>query len=127
MDNGGLMKHKKAKLFTILTLGICSLAVALAGADGPKSVAGPPRPNLDYLRAVNLTGPPQDPQLLFLLMGEYANANTQSEGVEFFLARLEEFRPRLTDVQKALYLSAIALLRAQHADAVPLVHRVSWV
>jgi len=65
--------------------------------------------------------------LLFLLMGEYANANMQSEGVEFFSARLKEFGPRLTDVQRALYLSAISLLRAQHAHAVPLLHRIGWV
>jgi glyoxylase-like metal-dependent hydrolase (beta-lactamase superfamily II) len=79
------------------------------------------------LKAVNLAAPPQDPQLLFLLMGEYANANMQAEGAEFFSGRLKEFEPRLTDTQKALYLSAIALLRAQHANAVPLLHRIRWV
>jgi len=62
-----------------------------------------------------------------LLMGEYANANRQAEGAEFFTAQLKEFEPRLTDVQKALYLSAIGLLRAQHAHAVPLLHRIGWV
>src|SRR6266700_4502960 len=51
----------------------------------------------------------------------------QVEGVEFFSARLREFDPRLTDVQRALYLSAIGLLRAQHASAVPLVRRIGWV
>jgi hypothetical protein len=33
---------------------------------------------------VNAVGPPQDPQLLFLLMVQYANANQQERGVEFF-------------------------------------------
>ena len=60
-------------------------------------------------------------------MGQYSNANLQTEGVEFFSARLEEFGPRLTDVQKALYLSAISVLRAQHASSVPLLHRVGYV
>ena len=84
-------------------------------------------PDLEYLKAVNQVAPPRDPQILFLLMAEYSSANRQEEGVEFFSARLKEFEPRLTDVQRALYLSAIGLLRAQHAPAVPLLHRIGWV
>jgi hypothetical protein len=60
-------------------------------------------------------------------MAQYASANMPAEGAEFFSARLREFDPRLTDVQRALYLSAIGLLRAQHAPAVPLMHRIGWV
>jgi glyoxylase-like metal-dependent hydrolase (beta-lactamase superfamily II) len=60
-------------------------------------------------------------------MAEYANANQQGEGAEFFTARLKEFEPRLADGQKALYLSAIGLLRAQHSSSVPLIHRVGYV
>jgi glyoxylase-like metal-dependent hydrolase (beta-lactamase superfamily II) len=85
------------------------------------------RPQLEYLKAVNSVAPPRDPQLLFLLMAEYANANRQPEGAEFLSARLKEFAPRLTDVQKSLYLSAIGLLRAQHAPEVPLLRRVGYV
>src|ERR1700686_4521048 len=85
------------------------------------------RPELEYLKAVNTVAPPQDPQLLFPLMAEYSNANLQAEGAEFFSTRLKEFGPRLTDVQKALYLSAIGLLRAQHASSVSLLHRAGYV
>jgi len=94
---------------------------------GVDSTSGSPRPELEYLKAVNTVAPPQDPQLLFLLMAEYSNANMQSEGAEFFSARLKEFGPRLTDAQKALYLSAIGLLRAQHASSVSLLHRIGYV
>jgi hypothetical protein len=59
------------------------------------------------LKAVNSAGAPHDPQLLFLLMAQYANGNLQREGVDFPAARSNEFGPRLTDPQKALYLSAI--------------------
>jgi hypothetical protein len=46
-------------------------------------------PELEYLKAINKPGPPQDPQLLFLLMGAFANANQQAEGVygEFIRSR----------------------------------------
>jgi glyoxylase-like metal-dependent hydrolase (beta-lactamase superfamily II) len=84
-------------------------------------------PELEYLKAVNSVGPPRDPQLLFLLMAQYSNANRQGEGAEFFSARLKEFAPRLMDAQKGLYLSAIGLLRAQHASSVPLVYRIGYV
>src|SRR5712691_10329217 len=94
---------------------------------GNRGEVGSVRPELEYLKAVNSVAPPRDPQLRFLLMAEYSNANRQGEGAEFFSARLKEFGPRLTDAQKALYLSAIGLLRAQHASSVSLLHRVGYV
>jgi glyoxylase-like metal-dependent hydrolase (beta-lactamase superfamily II) len=96
-------------------------------SNGVHSSSGARRPELEYLKAVNAVAPPRDPQLLFLLMAQYSNVNLQDEGAEFFSARLKEFGPRLTDEQKALYLSAIGLLRAQHASSVPLLHRIGYV
>src|SRR5689334_21845424 len=95
--------------------------------DGNRDRRGSFRPELEYLKAVNSAAPRQDPQLLFLLMGEFANANQQAEGAEFLSARLDEFAPRLSDAQKALYMSAIGLLRAQHASSVPLFRRIGYV
>ena len=101
------------------TMGRFLVGLTLAGAmavpfamdkDGgtPRGTA---RPELEYLRAVNRAGPPQDPQLLFLLMGQYANANLHREGAEQISALLKEFGPRLSDAQKSLYLSAIGAFR----------------
>ena len=101
--------------------------VLLSKLRGNHTGASPHRPELEYLQAVNSVAPPKDPQLLFLLMGEYSNANLQGEGAEFFSARLKEFGSRLTDPQKSLYLSAIGLLRAQHASSVSLLDRVGYV
>src|SRR5246127_895980 len=112
----------------LLVSAVTVLYKTTAAADRRvSSVTVSHRPELEYLKAVNSVAPPQDPQLLFLLMAEYANANRQSEGAEFFSARLKEFGPRLTDVQKALYLSAIGLLRAQNASSVSLWHRIGYV
>jgi glyoxylase-like metal-dependent hydrolase (beta-lactamase superfamily II) len=114
-----------------LALGILGVAVLVimpvTAGGGHHSSSGYHRPEIEYLEKVNAVGPPQDPQLLFLLMAQYANANQQERGVEFFSARLKEFTPRLTDVQKALYLSAIGLLRAQRAPTVPLLQRIGYV
>ncbi len=84
-------------------------------------------PELEYLKAVNSVAPTKDPQLLFLLMAQYSNLNLQGEGAEFLSARVQEFEPRLAAPQKALYLSAIALLRAQHAPSVSLPQRIGYV
>jgi glyoxylase-like metal-dependent hydrolase (beta-lactamase superfamily II) len=85
------------------------------------------RPELEYLEVVNAQRPPQDPQLLFLLMAAFANANLHERGIDFFSARLKQFEHGLTDVQRVLYISAIGLLRAQHAPSVSLLHRIRYV
>src|SRR5437899_2526558 len=117
-------------LAALLVFGVflANLGGTPAGpGPGNHGRTGSVRPELEYLKAVNSAAPPRDPQLLFLLIAQYSNANLQDEGAEFFSARLKEFGPRLTDAQKALYLSAIGLLRAQHASSVSLLHRVGYV
>src|SRR5713226_5697546 len=122
------MMRKEVYLLLALLLGVGSLVyLGTNGTAASPAQSSSSRPELEYLKAVNGAAPPQDPQLLFLLMGAYANANQQAEGAEFFTARLNEFGPRLTDAQKSLYLSAIGLLRAQHASSVSLLHRFGYV
>jgi len=84
-------------------------------------------PELEYLKAVNSVAPPKDPELMFILMSEFANSNLQDEGADFFSARLTEFEPQLTPVQQSLYLGIIGLLRAQNASRVPLLKRYGYV
>src|SRR5215467_5901833 len=106
----------------MLTSAFAALYKATAAAGGGvSSAAVSRRPELEYWKAINSVAPPKDPQVLFLLMAEYSNAQLQGEGAEFLSARLKEFGPRLTDSEKALYLSAVGLLRAQHASSVPLI------
>src|SRR6267143_909940 len=123
--------RKLISLLVVLVLGAELLACfgknRLIRVSADRTQFGSRRPELEYLKAVNSAAPPKDPQLLFLLMGAYANANQQVEGAEFFSARLIEFGPGLSDPQKALYLSAIGLLRAQHASSVSLLHRIGYV
>jgi glyoxylase-like metal-dependent hydrolase (beta-lactamase superfamily II) len=118
-------------LVLVLVLGAELLAsfrkYTTVRVSADQTQSGSTRPELEYLKAVNSAAPPKDPQLLFLLMGAYANANQQVEGAEFLAARLNEFGPRLSDPQKALYLSAIGLLRGQHASSISLLHRMGYV
>ena len=109
----------------LVLLLIVAAAVALRSSD--KHSAKGHNSDLEYLKAVNSVGPPKEPELLFILMTEFANSNLQGEGAEFFRARLREFEPKLTPVQKSLYLGIIGLLRAQHASSVPLLTRYGYV
>ena len=120
------MKSSVRWLFALLLVGglLGSLA---AGGDGDSSPAIWQRPELEYFKAVNRAGPPRDPQILFLLMGQYANANMHRAGIDFFSTLMKEFESRLSDRQKSLYLAAIGLLRAGHANEVQFFYRIGWV
>ena len=117
----------------VLTL-LGSLLSVLTLVGGAPSVRAQARaqaaavsPELAYLKQVNQWRPPSDPQLLFILMGQFANAGRQVEGSAYFEELLKRFGPELTDNQKAQYLVAIASLRAAHASEVFLPKRIGWV
>ena len=112
-----------ALLCVLLLIGVAFVALQ----SGDRHTAKLRDPDLEYLKAVNSVAPPRDPELLFILMTEFSNSNLQDEGVEFYSARLREFEPKLTPVQKSLYLGIIGLLRAQHASSVPLLRRYGYV
>jgi glyoxylase-like metal-dependent hydrolase (beta-lactamase superfamily II) len=111
-------------VLSVLILIVVAIVVLRSSA---KPFAKLRNPDLEYLKAVNSTAPPKDPELMFILMTEFANSNLQAEGADFFSARLREFEPQLTPVQKSLYLGIIGLLHAQHASAVPLLRRYGYV
>ena len=120
------MKSSVRWLFALL-LGSALVGSIDAGGDEDLFPTTSHLPELEYFKAVNRAGPPRDPQLFFLLMGQYANANMHREGIEFFSALMKEFAPRLSDRQQSLYLSAIGLLRAGYASEVPFLKRIGWV
>lgn len=117
-------------LVSMVGLAVLAVPAALAVSARPRTApahAAMHRPELEYLEAVNRAGPPRDPQLAFLLMAAYGNANLSGAGSEFFAARLAEFGPRLNDAQRAMYLAITAVLRAQHAREVPIWRRIGYV
>jgi glyoxylase-like metal-dependent hydrolase (beta-lactamase superfamily II) len=121
----------KASVFLRIGVLLCVLLLIVVAAlvfrSGDKPSAKLHSPDLEYLKSTNSIAPPKDPELLFILMTEFANSNLQGEGAEFFNARLREFEPQLTPVQKSLYLGIIGLLRAQNASSVPLLKRYGYV
>ena len=98
------------------TLVLGSVAIVRAPSSGAQShlPADTVHPELAYLKQVNQWRPPSDPQLLFLLMQQFANTGRHVEGIAYFEDVLNRFAPRLTDNQKAQYLVAIAFLRSGH-------------
>src|SRR5262245_29315851 len=120
------MKRRSIRWLPVLLLG-SALVGSINAAGDEDSVTTSRRPELEYFKAVNRAGPPRDPQLLFLLIAQYANANRHREGIEFFSSLLKDFERQLPDRQKSLYLAAIGLLRAGYASEVTLWNRIGWV
>ena len=80
-----------------------------------------------YLKYVNQLRPPSDPELLYILMAQFANAGRYAEGIEYFNGELRRFKPALSDTQQAHYLTAIASLRAGEARQIFLLRRLGWM
>jgi glyoxylase-like metal-dependent hydrolase (beta-lactamase superfamily II) len=121
------MKSARMRITLLLcVLLLIAVAVVLLRSNDKRS-AKLHGPELEYLKTVNSVAPPKDPELMFILMGEFANSNLQDEGADFFSERLREFEPQLTPVRKSLYLGIIGLLRAQNASRVPLLKRYGYV
>ena len=108
-------------LFPVLFL------ILVASAQRPtRSGAAEHQPftRLAYLKQVNQWRPPTDPQLHFLLMGQFANAGRHARGHRpIFEDALKRFGPQLATTRKRNYLLAIASLRAGHANDVFLLKR----
>src|SRR5215469_9138012 len=121
------MKSARLRIGFSLSVLLLIVAAFVGLRSNGKRSARLHSPELEYLKVVNSVAPPKDPELMFILMAEFANSNLQDEGADFFSARLRDFEPKLTPVQKSLYLGIIGLLRAQNAPKVPLLKRYGYV
>ena len=121
------MKSARLRIGLLLCVLLLIVAAFVGLRSNDKRSGKLHSPELEYLKAVNSVAPPKDRDLMFILMAEFANSNLQDEGAEFFRARLRDFEPKLTPVQRSLYLGIIGLLRAQNASRVPLLKRYGYV
>ncbi len=114
-----------------LTISRILLVATILLATGCATSPAPPsqtyHADLEYLKALHQAAPVADPQLVAFLMQQFMNANQLEAGLAFFESLLEKHGERFFPEQKAVYLSAQAVLRASHADEVPLLKRVAWV
>jgi glyoxylase-like metal-dependent hydrolase (beta-lactamase superfamily II) len=119
----------KRHVVLIVALACCGALLSLANGkpDASSSPADVHNPELAYLKYVNQLRPPSDPELHYILMGQFANAGRYAEGVEYFDGVLRRFKPALNDVQRAHYLIAIASLRAGEAQQISLLRRLGWM
>lgn len=80
-----------------------------------------------YYETILSYGQNQDIRNVFLLINAYINANQQAYGIDYLERYLDTYQDGLTDGERAQHLAALAILRATHADAVPLYKRIGWV
>jgi glyoxylase-like metal-dependent hydrolase (beta-lactamase superfamily II) len=131
LRNGNVRALLKTPVLSRIGVLVCALLLIVGAAavlrSGSKPSSKLHSADMEYMKAVNSVAPPRDPELMFILMTQFVNSNLQGDGAEFFSARLREFDPQLTPIQKSLYLGIIGLLRAQHASSVPLLKRYGYV
>jgi len=125
------MNRNPRSVATLVGVLLVSL-LFMGGATGvpspsPADPQATDRPELAYLKQVNAWHPPSDPQLLFLLMQQYANSGRHLEGASYIDELRRRFDGQLDDTQRALYLTAIASLRAGGASQVIVFKRIGWM
>jgi glyoxylase-like metal-dependent hydrolase (beta-lactamase superfamily II) len=109
------------------------LCVAILLADVSSGHADDVSPSatdawLEYLQAVNRLGPAIDPELVLLLMTQFIAVNDLGGGIAYYYEDLlHRYEHSATPAQRSLYLSALGLLRAQHANNVFVLRRIGWV
>jgi len=122
-----MKKGRSISIVLIKILVIPSLLFINGCAEKP-----PPPPQalnvqLEYLKAVNLSGPTEDPTMVLLLMAEYLNSNQLESGINFFQSFIDKNENQMSPGQRAVYFSTLGVLRASYANNVPLLKRVDWV
>ena len=80
------------------SLATAFLVTAAAHERAPRPAEQ--RPELAYLKQVNQWRPPDDPQLVLLLMGQFANAGRHAEGAAYLDELRRRFDTRLDDEQR---------------------------
>jgi glyoxylase-like metal-dependent hydrolase (beta-lactamase superfamily II) len=118
------MKPLNRPLFTLAALFLLGLSASSNPAVSAPVVADA---RLEYLKAVNKLSATTDPELVMLLMSQFISSNDLSGGIAYYEDLLGRFEHSATPVQRALYMTALGLLRAQNAEHIFLPRRLSWV
>src|SRR5215467_6906671 len=71
------VKASLLRIGAVLCVLLLIVVAFVAVRSGDRHAAKLRNPDLEYLKAVNSVAPPKDPELLFILMTEFANSNLQ--------------------------------------------------
>ncbi len=84
-------------------------------------------PELDFFEVVVSYGVHADPKNILLMLNYYVASNQQKEGIEFFERILKRYDKQLDKHTRTNILAVYSVLRATHANDVPLYKRIPWV
>ena len=74
------MQSARLRIGFLLCVVLLTVAAFVGLRSNDKRSGKLHSPELEYLKAVNSVAPPKDPELMFILMAEFANSNLQDEG-----------------------------------------------
>ena len=84
-------------------------------------------PDIAFYESVLSVRPVADPRPPFLLANSYIVTSQQEIGISFFEQALASQSSEMSPQTQSTYLAALALLRATHADQIPIWNRIFWV
>lgn len=83
--------------------------------------------DIAFYETVLSYGPVNDPRPIFLLANAYIVTNQQPFGIAFLEKQLAAYSAEMAPETQAVYLSALAMLRATHAGEISFLSRIVWV
>lgn len=104
-------------------LGVARGFERFAASDGDRSFQS----MLQQFEVILSYGDVEDPRVILQAMNLYLTSNQQQFGIELFTEILSIYADGMTPDTRAIYESALGVLRAAHADRIPLHRRIGWV
>lgn len=112
-----LQRRATDMLFDAVEMRPVTNAMAEAGiAPRARPGLGQLQPELEYLKAVNGTGPSDNSLIVIVLAVTYSSLRRADEGIAQFEKYLDQYKTA-TPGQRAVYLACLALLRAASAQS----------
>ena len=93
------MKSARLRIGFVLCVLLLIVAVFVGLRSNDKRSAKLHSPELEYLKAVNSAAPPRDPELMFILMGEFASSPSRPP----FVAKTSDAR----DFRRSTFLCGV--------------------
>lgn len=104
-------------------LGFAKGFGSFAASDGDRSFQS----MLQQFEVILSYGDVEDPRVILQAMNMYLTSNQQQYGIELFTLILSLYADGMAPDTRAIYESALGVLRATYADHIPLNRRISWV
>ena len=126
VETAAAHKHPKGRLRALefgSALGFAEGFERFAASDENRSFQS----MLHQFEVILSYGDVADPRVILQAMNLYLTSNQQRYGIELFTNILSTYADGMAPDTRAIYESALGVLRATHSDRIPFHRRIGWV